>query len=114
MTDCLFCRIASGEIPAQIVYKDEELVAFHDISPQAPMHFLIVPVAHIGDANSLGEQDDAMIGRVHRLAADLARERGYADSGYRVVVNCGPDAGQSVHHLHFHVLGGRALQWPPG
>lgn len=114
MTDCLFCRIASGEIPAQIVYKDDQLVAFHDISPQAPMHFLIVPIAHIGDVNSLGEQHDAMVGRVHRLAADLARERGYADSGYRVVVNCGPDAGQSVHHLHFHVLGGRALQWPPG
>jgi histidine triad (HIT) family protein len=114
VADCLFCRIAAGEIPAQIVYQDERLVAFRDINPQAPLHVLIVPRRHIGTLNDLGPEDDAIVGEMQRRAAALAREHGHADRGYRTVFNCQRDAGQSVFHIHLHVLGGRPLTWPPG
>ena len=114
MADCLFCKIVNGDIPGAIVYKDDRLVAFKDINPQAPMHVLIVPRRHIATLNDLTPGDDGLIGEMVRRAAALAGEQGYADSGYRTVLNCNEGAGQSVFHIHLHVLGGRTLGWPPG
>ena len=112
--DCLFCKVIAKEIPGQIVHEDDELVAFRDINPQAPMHVLIVPRRHIATLNDLVALDDALVGSMFRLAAGLAAQHGYADSGYRTVFNCNREAGQSVFHIHLHVLGGRTLAWPPG
>jgi histidine triad (HIT) family protein len=114
MASCLFCRIIAGELPASIVYQDDRLVAFNDINPQAPVHVLVVPRRHIASLNELSETDDALVGEMVRRAAAIARERGIAASGYRTVFNCNRDAGQSVFHVHLHVLGGRRLGWPPG
>ena len=114
MSDCLFCKIIAGQIPATIVDQDEHLVAFKDINPQAPMHVLIVPRRHVASLNDLGPNDDALVGEMVRRAAALARAQGYADRGYRTVFNCNAEAGQTVFHIHLHVLGGRALTWPPG
>ena len=114
MDDCLFCRIVEGEIPASIVYKDERLLAFKDINPQAPMHVLIIPRRHIASLNGLSVEDDGLVGEMIRRAAALARENGYAERGYRTVFNCNAEAGQTVFHIHLHVLGGRKLSWPPG
>jgi histidine triad (HIT) family protein len=114
VADCLFCKIVSGEIPGAIVYKDDRLVAFRDINPQAPMHVLIVPRRHIATLNDLTETDDALVGEMVRRAAALAAEHGHAQGGYRTLLNCNQDAGQSVFHIHLHVLGGRAFAWPPG
>lgn len=114
MTDCLFCRILAGEIPGQIVHGDEALVAFRDINPQAPLHVLVVPRRHIPTLNDLTPADDALVGSMFRLAAAIAKEHGYAERGYRAVFNCNREAGQSVWHIHLHVLAGRALAWPPG
>ncbi|MGC4001357.1 MAG: histidine triad nucleotide-binding protein [Anaeromyxobacter sp.] len=114
MSDCLFCKIAGGQIPAKLVHQDDELVAFVDINPQAPTHFLIIPRRHIPTLNDLGPADDALVGKMHRLAAKLAGERGHAESGFRVVMNANRDAGQTVFHIHLHLLGGRQMGWPPG
>ena len=114
MADCLFCKIVSGEIPATIVYRDDRLIAFKDINPQAPLHVLIIPRRHIPTLNDLGGKDDDLIGEMVRRAAAIAREHGHADRGYRTVFNCNADAGQTVFHIHLHVLGGRAMTWPPG
>jgi histidine triad (HIT) family protein len=114
MDDCLFCRIVEGKVPAKIVYKDEQLVAFSDINPQAPMHVLIVPRRHVATLNDLSVEDDALVGQMLRRAAALARENGYAERGYRTVFNCNSEAGQTVFHIHMHVLAGRGLTWPPG
>ena len=114
MADCLFCKIVSGDIPGSIVYRDEHLVAFKDINPQAPLHALIVPRRHIATLNDLVGEDDDLVGEMVRRAAAIAREHGYADRGYRTVFNCNAEAGQSVFHIHLHVLGGRAMSWPPG
>ena len=114
MAGCLFCRIIAGDIPATKVYEDERVVAFNDINPQAPMHLLVVPREHIATLNDLSPGHDAIAGELVRRAAALAAERGYAGSGYRTVFNCNADAGQTVFHLHLHVLGGRGLSWPPG
>ena len=111
---CLFCRIISGDIPAAKVYEDERLVAFNDINPQAPSHFLVVPRDHIETLNALSPAHDALVGEMVRRAAALAAERGYAAAGYRTVFNCNADAGQTVFHIHLHVLAGRKLTWPPG
>ena len=111
---CLFCRIVSGEIPATKVYEDDALVAFNDLHPQAPMHVLVVPKLHVATLNDLGPSHDSLVGAMVRCAAGLAAERGYAERGYRTVFNCNAEAGQSVFHLHLHVLAGRALAWPPG
>ena len=111
---CLFCRIIAGEIPSSKVYEDEQLFAFNDINPQAPMHVLIVPRTHIATTNDLGGGDDALVGAMIRRAAAIAKERGYDGSGYRTVFNCNAQAGQAVFHLHLHVLGGRSMAWPPG
>ena len=114
MSTCLFCRIVSGEIPASKVYEDDRLVAFTDINPQAPLHVLIIPRTHIATLNDLGTADDALVGEMIRCGASLARDRGYAENGYRLVFNCNADAGQTVFHIHLHVLAGRTLTWPPG
>lgn len=111
---CLFCRIVAGEIPAARVYEDEEMLAFSDIKPEAPLHVLIVPKRHIATVNELTEQDDRVVGAMVRRAAAIAAERGFDASGYRTVFNCNSHAGQTVFHLHLHVLGGRPMAWPPG
>jgi histidine triad (HIT) family protein len=111
---CLFCRIARGEIPAQIVHEDEDLVAFRDIAPQAPTHILVIPRVHVATLNDLEPRHRSLLGDMHLLAGALARVEGIAEDGWRVVVNCGADAGQTVFHIHLHVLGGRTLTWPPG
>jgi histidine triad (HIT) family protein len=112
--DCLFCRIGRGEIPSTMVHQDEDLFAFNDTNPQAPMHVLVVPRKHIPTTNDLADDDDALIGRMLRRASAIAAERGYAERGYRTVFNCNREAGQTVFHIHLHVLAGRGLGWPPG
>jgi histidine triad (HIT) family protein len=114
MKDCLFCKIAAKEIPGQIVHEDDAVVAFKDVNGQAPLHVLIVPRRHIATLNDLAPADDALVGSMFRTAAALAKEHGYAERGYRTVFNCNRDAGQSVFHIHLHLLAGRALSWPPG
>ncbi|MDQ3213498.1 MAG: histidine triad nucleotide-binding protein [Acidobacteriota bacterium] len=114
MTDCLFCRLVAGEIPATIVFQDDAVVAFKDITPQAPMHVLVIPRRHIGTLNELSTDDDGLVGRLIRTAASIADEHGHAASGYRAVFNCNADAGQTVFHIHLHLLAGRRLAWPPG
>mgnify|MGYP001162860328 CR=1 FL=1 len=109
MQDCLFCKIINGEIPSKKVYEDEEIYAFEDINPNAPVHVLIVPKAHISSANELNEENAAIIPKIYLTAKKLAKELGIAESGYRIVNNCGPDGGQTVFHLHFHLLGGKTL-----
>ncbi len=112
--DCLFCKIISGEIPSKKVYEDDKVYAFYDISPAAPVHVLIIPKEHIPSANALTEENADVVGHIFAVAAKLAADLGVAEGGYRIVNNCGEDGGQTVHHLHFHLLGGRSLQWPPG
>jgi histidine triad (HIT) family protein len=114
MSECLFCKIIDGKIPGTIVYKDDTLVAFKDINPQAPLHALIVPRRHIPTLNDLQAGDDALVGEMVRRAAAIAAEHGYDTRGYRTVFNCNAEAGQSVWHIHLHVLGGRRMSWPPG
>jgi histidine triad (HIT) family protein len=113
-TECLFCRIIAGEVPARFVHQDDEIVAFHDINPRAPTHVLLVPTRHITSAAELTEADAPMLGRLFDVAARIAREAGIADGGYRIVTNVGRDGGQTVDHLHFHLMGGRSFSWPPG
>lgn len=113
MSDCLFCKIAAGEIPANKLYEDDEMLAFWDIAPQAPKHFLVIPKKHIQDPASVTEEDQALIGKMMQVASKLAAEHEIGD-GFRIVFNNGAKAGQTVFHIHMHVLGGRDLQWPPG
>lgn len=111
---CLFCRIVSGEIPASKVYEDDDVVAFNDINPQAPLHVLVIPKRHIATTNDLTPDDDGLVGMLVRRAAAIAAEKGYAARGYRTVLNCNAEAGQTVFHIHVHVLAGRVMGWPPG
>jgi histidine triad (HIT) family protein len=111
---CVFCKIIAGEIPSSKVYEDEQLFAFNDINPQAPMHVLVVPRPHIATVNDLTSAHDGLVGSMVRAAAKIAKDRGYHGSGYRTVFNCNAAAGQTVFHIHLHVLGGRTLAWPPG
>jgi histidine triad (HIT) family protein len=111
---CLFCDIVAGRIPSRKAYADESLVAFHDINPQAPTHVLVVPRKHIESLADLAPGDDALVGGMVRRARELAREAGLAERGYRLLFNCGDDAGYSVYHIHLHLVGGRKLGWPPG
>lgn len=111
--DCLFCRIAAGEIPSKKIYEDERVLAFHDVDPQSPVHFLVIPKTHIAGANRVNEENEAVVGHIFSVIASVAAELGCPDD-YRVVTNCGRQAGQSVEHLHFHVLSGRDMTWPPG
>lgn len=112
--DCLFCKIIKREIPADIVYEDDEVLAFNDINPQAPTHILIIPKKHIATLNDIEEADLAIIGRLQYTAAKLAKERGFAEDGYRVVMNCNEMGGQTVYHIHMHLMGGREFTWPEG
>jgi histidine triad (HIT) family protein len=112
--ECLFCRIAAGSTPADIVHQDDLVVAFRDINPKAPTHVLLIPRRHIHSAAELSANDAEMLGRLFSVAAQLARDEGVAERGYRLVSNVGAGAGQSVFHLHFHLLGGRSMSWPPG
>jgi histidine triad (HIT) family protein len=114
VADCLFCRIVAGQIPATIVYQNDDVVAFRDITPQAPAHVLVVPRRHVASLNDLGPDDDALVGQMVRAAAAIAKDQGHADRGYRTVFNCNADAGQTVFHIHLHLLGGRKMTWPPG
>ena len=114
MSDCLFCKIIAREIPGQIVFEDDDVVVLKDINPQAPLHLLIVPRRHIATLNDLAPGDDALVGSMFRRAAALAKQHGYAERGYRTVFNTNREAGQSVFHIHLHLLAGRALTWPPG
>ena len=111
--DCLFCKIIAGEIPSKKLYEDEEIYAFYDIDPQAPTHFLVIPKAHISGPDAINWENCAVVGKIYAVIARLAKELGL-ENGYRVVANCGKDGGQTVGHLHFHVLAGRNLAWPPG
>ena len=112
--DCLFCKILRKEIPADIVYESESAIGFRDISPQAPTHVLIIPRKHIASINDIEADDEAAVGGLFTAARAIAKNEGLAEDGYRVTMNCGETAGQSVFHLHLHLLGGRALSWPPG
>jgi histidine triad (HIT) family protein len=112
--NCLFCRIAKGEIPSQKVYEDESVFAFRDINPQAPAHIVIIPKKHIKDLSSLSEDDEIILGHIQAVAAEIAAQFHEMKNGYRVVNNCGADAGQTVFHIHYHLLGGRSFGWPPG
>lgn len=114
MASCIFCRIASGQIQSKIAYSDSMIVAFHDANPQAPCHILLIPRKHVSSVRELSAGDDVVIGHIVRIAAQLAEEQGIADGGFRLVANSGPDAGQSVDHVHFHLIGGRPMGWPPG
>ena len=119
MSDCLFCKIAASEIPSTKVFENERLLAFEDISPAAPTHILIIPKEHLDSIQEAGEAHKELIGEIHLVATRIAAERGLAGNGpdrggYRIVNNCGADGGQTVGHLHFHLLGGRAMTWPPG
>ena len=114
MTDCLFCKIINRDIPGSIVYEDERVLAFRDINPQAPTHILVVPKRHIASLNDLSVEDDQIVGELVRRAAIIAKERGVSASGFRAVFNTNRDAGQTVFHIHLHLLGGRSMAWPPG
>ncbi|MDX1495771.1 MAG: histidine triad nucleotide-binding protein [Longimicrobiales bacterium] len=116
MTDdrCLFCRIVDGEIPADVVHETDDVLAFRDVDPKAPTHVLVIPKKHVVSLGSAGDGDQALLGAVMMAARDVARAEGIADDGFRAVTNTGDDGGQSVHHLHVHVLGGRGMGWPPG
>jgi histidine triad (HIT) family protein len=112
--DCLFCKIITRQIPASIVYEDDRVLAFNDINPQASTHVLVVPKEHIESLNALGPEHDAIVGEVVRRAAAIAKERGVSAGGFRTVFNTNRDAGQTVFHIHLHLIGGRPLAWPPG
>jgi histidine triad (HIT) family protein len=114
MADCLFCKIIKGEIKGAIIHQDNDVVAIKDINPQAPLHVLIMPRQHIATLNELTPSHDALVGSMFRAAAALAHHHGYAERGYRTVFNCNSEAGQSVFHIHLHLLAGRPMTWPPG
>ena len=113
-SDCLFCKIVAGTIPADLVHENERLLAFRDISPQAPVHVLVIPKEHVASLEAVDDRHRDLLGEMLLLARDLARSEGVSGAGYRTVMNTGDDGGQSVHHVHLHLLGGRALGWPPG
>ena len=112
--DCLFCKIAAKQIPSKLIHEDADVVAFDDIAPKAPMHVLVVPRKHVATMNELAPQDEALVGKLFRVGAEVAKARGHAGPGWRAVMNCNRDAGQTVFHIHLHVLGGRRFEWPPG
>ena len=113
MPDCIFCKIASGQFESDVVYEDDDIIAFNDINPEAPIHILLIPKSHIESLKDAGEGEAALLGKIQLVAKELAKDRGI-ESGYRLVLNVGPEAGQTVDHIHYHLLGGRRLTWPPG
>jgi histidine triad (HIT) family protein len=114
MTDCLFCKMVSGAIQPDVVYEDDDVLAFRDLNPQAPLHVLVIPKVHIATTNDLDAANADVVGKMYLAARQIALDEGVADPGYRMVMNCNPGAGQSVYHIHLHVLAGRPLGWPPG
>lgn len=114
MTDCIFCKIVSGEIPSKKVYEDDYILAFYDISPEAPVHVIIIPKKHIQSVNQLNAEDGELIGKIFLSAKEITKKLGVSEKGYRIVNNCGEQGGQTVQHLHYHLLGGRDMTWPPG
>ena len=114
MSDCLFCKIVAKTIPAKIVHEDDQTLAFDDIHPQSPMHTLVIPKRHVASVQDLGEADQVLLARLLLTCMKVAKDKGLADSGFRLVANTGRDGGQTVFHLHFHVMGGRHMSWPPG
>lgn len=114
MSDCIFCKIVNGEIPSKKIYEDEYVYAFYDINPEAPVHFLVIPKEHIKSVNLITEENSKVIAHIFEVIRNLTKELGISENGYRIVNNCGVDGGQTVDHMHFHVLGGRELKWPPG
>jgi histidine triad (HIT) family protein len=114
VSECLFCGIIAGKVKGEIVHRDEKIVVIKDINPQAPVHLLIIPRKHIATSLEIIEEDKDLVGQIFLVANQLAKVHGIAQDGFRVVINCGPEAGQSVYHIHFHLLGGRVLRWPPG
>jgi histidine triad (HIT) family protein len=114
MNDCLFCRVVAKKIPSKVVYEDQETVAFEDVNPQAPVHVLVIPKKHIPTTLDLSPDDMQLIGHMFRVAADIAKEKGIAERGFRLVMNTNPESGQTVYHIHLHLIGGRHMHWPPG
>lgn len=114
MEDCIFCKIVKGEIPSEKIYEDELVLAFNDLTPQAPTHILVIPKEHISSANDINDGNYKTIGHIFKTISKIAKEKGFDSDGYRVVNNCGDNGGQTVGHIHFHLLAGRQLQWPPG
>lgn len=114
MEDCIFCKIINGDIPSKKIYEDDKVYAFYDINPEAPVHFLVIPKEHIQSANAIKENNADIVAHIFKVINKLVVDLNIAETGYRIVNNCGEDGGQTVNHMHFHVLGGRSLQWPPG
>ena len=114
MTDCIFCKIISGDIPGDIVYQNDDVLAFRDLTPQAPTHILVIPKKHISTINDLQAEDAELVGKMYLAAKQIAKDEGIDESGYRAVMNCNAGAGQTVFHIHLHILGGRGMSWPPG
>lgn len=114
MSNCIFCKIAEGTIPAKIIYRDEQAIAFEDLNPQAPVHVLVIPKRHISSIQDVTERDRELLSHLMLTGTKIAKEKGLSDAGYRIVTNIGRDGGQSVFHLHWHILGGRPMGWPPG
>jgi histidine triad (HIT) family protein len=114
MTTCIFCKIVKKEIPSKIIYEDEKVLAFEDIAPQSPVHILIIPKKHYSTILDVEETNAELIGHVFMIAKKIARQKGFSEKGFRIVVNCNSEGGQTVYHLHFHILAGRQMQWPPG
>ncbi|TGL90730.1 histidine triad nucleotide-binding protein [Leptospira congkakensis] len=114
MENCLFCKIVSGEIPSKKEYESENILVFHDITPQAPFHVLVIPKVHISNMNEIGDLDPEILKEIFHIIPKVAKQNGIAEKGYRLVNNCGNFGGQTVHHIHFHLLGGRHMNWPPG
>lgn len=114
MTDCLFCKMVSGDIQPDIVFEDDDVLAFRDVNPQAPVHVLVIPKSHIATTNELTPEHAGLVGKMVLAARQIAADEGVAEPGYRMVLNCNPEAGQSVYHIHLHILGGRPMGWPPG
>ena len=114
MTDCLFCKMVSGEIAPDKVFEDDDVLAFRDISPQAPTHVLVVPKRHVATLNELDAESAGLVGKMVLAAAEVARREGFSEQGYRTIMNCNADGGQTVFHIHLHLLGGRVMGWPPG
>ncbi|MCL4476530.1 MAG: histidine triad nucleotide-binding protein [Nitrospirae bacterium] len=114
MSDCIFCKIIEKKIPSKVVYEDEHSLVFEDINPQAPVHALVIPKKHIPTLLDITEEDNPLIAHLVKVANKIARDKGIAERGFRIVTNCNPESGQTVYHIHLHVLGGRAMHWPPG
>ncbi|WP_333654086.1 histidine triad nucleotide-binding protein [Dissulfurispira sp.] len=114
MSDCIFCKIIDKKIPARIIYEDEHALAFEDVNPQAPVHTLVIPRKHIPTLLDIKEEDNNLIGHLVKVANKIANDKGIAERGFRVVINCNPESGQTVYHIHLHILGGRQMHWPPG